>query len=366
MLIKFPKISIITATLNSEKYLEDTIESVYSQTYQNIEHIIVDGKSEDRTIGIINKNLKKISKFTTERDKGIYDAFNKGVKSSSGNIIYFLNSDDALFDNNIISDVANMFKESDISYLYGNVLVSDVKKKYKYVRGREFMLEDFKSGDMPPHQGFFARRELFEKYDYFDLNYMLAADFDFEIKCFMDDTNSGIYYNRIIAEFKCGGASNNHKTTHSIKAESRSIIKKYFTCSTTHNDFDSNPLFRVWVEKLLLEKINITSSLRRIGVERIVIFGTMKTALCLQEDLKNEGIALICFLDNNQNMQGVEIDGIEVHSPNWLVNNSNNIDAVLISIDGARDIEAREQISTILGERGIVNVYSWKDLLDID
>lgn len=106
------KVSIITVCYNSEEYIEEAVKSVLFQTYQNIEYIIIDGKSTDGKLNIINKYKDRISKIMSEKDEGIYDAMNKGAQVATGDIIYFLNSDDRLIDKDVIMDAAKKFEEN--------------------------------------------------------------------------------------------------------------------------------------------------------------------------------------------------------------------------------------------------------------
>ncbi|MEM5831420.1 MAG: glycosyltransferase family 2 protein, partial [Candidatus Aenigmatarchaeota archaeon] len=114
------KISIITPSFNSEKTIEETIKSVLSQTYNDIEYLIIDGGSRDRTLEIVDKYKDKISKIVSEPDKGIYDGMNKGIKLATGEIVGILNSDDLYFDESVIENVMKAFKENQIDCLWGD------------------------------------------------------------------------------------------------------------------------------------------------------------------------------------------------------------------------------------------------------
>ena len=129
------KVSIITVTYNSEKSLQRSIDSVISQDYLDIEHIIIDGGSADNTIGIINENKKHIAKYISEKDSGIYQALNKGIRLATGDIIGILNSDDVFADTNIISKVVDSFSKNNSDVVYGNLLyVAKNQSENKTVR----------------------------------------------------------------------------------------------------------------------------------------------------------------------------------------------------------------------------------------
>lgn len=360
----WPKISIITASFNSEKYIEDTIKSVLMQTYENIEYIIIDGGSKDRTLEIIDKYSGKLDYISSEPDSGIYEAFNKGVKISSGDIIYFLNSDDYLYDEDSIKSIAKVFAGNrNLSIVYGNILITDDSCRHKYIFGRDMGLEDFKKGCMPPHPGTFVKRELFALHGFFNLGYRISSDFEFMLKCFLYD-NGGIFYiNRTIAVFREGGKSSDYRYGKIMENETREIISRYFgetgDMSRTESNTDSNALCRFWLESLLLKEKGITGMLKDNNVKDVAIFGTRKIALYLYNDLKKEKFNVVRFLDNNANMHGRKIFDIAVESPDWL--RKNDVDAVIVSIESNDDTGVIKQLNGITAGRALV--VSWKELV---
>ena len=184
------KISIITATYNSESTLSDTIESVLSQTISDYEYIIVDGKSSDNTIKIVEGYLQRFAgklKYVSEKDKGLYDAINKGIRMATGDIIGILNSDDYFHRNNILETILNEFELNDIDAIFGDSRVvkeKGDKKNYRYTWSRFFRPWMFRIGLMPPHPSFYAKKELFDKYGYYKDDFKIAADFDLMSKFF--------------------------------------------------------------------------------------------------------------------------------------------------------------------------------------
>src|SRR5688500_18202738 len=124
------KISLITVTHNSEKYLEGCIRSVISQSYKNIEHIIIDGASEDGTVSIIERYAPNISQWVSEKDNNMYHAINKGMKMATGDIIGVLNSDDIFASNDVISDIVRCFSENNVDSLYGDLVYVDPTDTY--------------------------------------------------------------------------------------------------------------------------------------------------------------------------------------------------------------------------------------------
>lgn len=177
------KVSIITVTLNSEKTLEKTILSVLSQDYSNIEYIIVDGCSSDNTINIINKYKSSISQIIIEKDKSLYDAINKGIKISTGDIIGILNSDDHFISSNIISKILenNVFDSYDA--VIGNInFINSQNKIKRTISSKNFSLFQFRFGIMPPHPSFYCKRYIYEKFGLYDLNYKISSDFDLMLR----------------------------------------------------------------------------------------------------------------------------------------------------------------------------------------
>lgn len=167
------KISIITATYNSEAHIADCVRSVNSQTYDNIEHIIIDGASKDNTLEIINCIPNRVTTIVSEPDKGIYDAMNKGIKAATGDIIGILNSDDFFTSDNIIETVVDNFKNSDIDALYGDVHFvnpDDISKSVRYYSSAIFKPLLFRFGFMPAHPSFYMKKECYEKHGLYALD----------------------------------------------------------------------------------------------------------------------------------------------------------------------------------------------------
>jgi glycosyltransferase involved in cell wall biosynthesis len=207
------KITIITVTYNSEKYLENTILSVLNQTYKNIEYIIIDGGSTDRTISIIEKYANFITTWISEKDVGIYDAMNKGIRNSTGDVIGFLNSDDIFFDNDTIENIANSFNIN-IECVFGDIVFVDSVNTNKITRhysAKNFKLHHFSYGHMPPHPSFYALKTLYEKVGFFKVNYKIAADFDFILRSLLIKKSNYEYLNQIIVRMRSGGISSSIK-----------------------------------------------------------------------------------------------------------------------------------------------------------
>lgn len=212
------KVSIITVTFNSEKYLEDTLESIFSQSYPEIESIVIDGKSTDGTLSILQKYQNKIT-YISEPDTGIYDAMNKGIALATGDIIGILNSDDVLFDRDIIDKVVNSFS-SDVDCVYGNViLVNESNKIVRNYSSANFKLKDFEFGHMPPHPSFYVRKEAFQKFGHYNTSFKISADYDLLSRFMYIHKLKSKYLDFIIVKMRDGGISSSIKNKWLLNKE---------------------------------------------------------------------------------------------------------------------------------------------------
>lgn len=182
------KISIITATYNSAHTIADCIKSVSNQNYENIEHIIIDGASKDNTLEIINALPNRVSKVISEPDKGIYDAMNKGIELATGDIIGILNSDDLYINDEVISTIINEFEHDNLlQAIHTNlyyVSSDDINQIVRHWKTGEYIRGSFFKGWHPAHPTLFLRKEVYSKYGLFNLNFKLAADFEFMLRIF--------------------------------------------------------------------------------------------------------------------------------------------------------------------------------------
>lgn len=205
------KVSIITVVWNNADTIKDAIESVLNQTYKNIEYIIVDGGSTDGTIEIIQSYGNKISKFISEKDEGIYDAMNKGIKLATGDIVGILNSDDFYKSNDVIETVVREFISKDIDCLYGDleyVDKNDTSKVIRYWKSNPYKEGLFQKGWHPPHPTFFVKREIYYKYGMFNTNFKIAADYELMLRFLEKYKIKSSYIPKVLVRMRLGGASN--------------------------------------------------------------------------------------------------------------------------------------------------------------
>lgn len=221
------KISIITSTFNSGKTVADTLESVRDQTHGDIEHILIDGGSTDDTNDII-KRYPHVSKHLSEKDKGIYDGLNKGLKAATGDFVGFLHSDDYFVSKTVVEEiVAFLSTNPNLDGAYGNIVFVEDKggKIIRKYNSRKWQFNDFKKGKMPAHPSFFARKSVYDAYS-FNLDYRIAADFDQMLRCFSDDDFHFDYHGITTTCMRMGGASTDGiKSNLKINSEILAICK---------------------------------------------------------------------------------------------------------------------------------------------
>lgn len=214
------KISVITATWNSGKTIGDTLRSVLNQSYTNVEHIIKDGGSKDDTLAICNDYEKhfytnedkgRTIRILSDKDKGIYDAMNQGIKAATGDVIGILNSDDFYTSDDVLARVAEEFeKNPELEAVYGDIhFVKDenLKKCTRYFSSRYFRPWALRFGFMPAHPSFYVRREVYEKYGLYDLNFRTSSDFEMMVRLFVKEKIRSKYINKDFVTMRAGGES---------------------------------------------------------------------------------------------------------------------------------------------------------------
>ncbi len=245
------KVSIITVSYNSAKTIGDTISSVQKQSYKNIEYIVVDGNSTDGTVEIVKQYLDSskdvsqdalqdsakdvsqdasqdasqdsakdasqdsakgvVTKFLCERDKGIYDAMNKGLALATGDIIGVLNSDDFYCSNDVIENVVRAFEENETDCLYGDlnyVDPIDTSKIFRKWRSGSYSKENFLKGWMPPHPTFFVKKSCYENFGTFETQFKSAADYELMLRFLFKESCSAQHLPKVMIHMRAGGVSN--------------------------------------------------------------------------------------------------------------------------------------------------------------
>lgn len=205
------KISIITVTYNSEKYLKQCIQSIKEQTYNDIQHVVIDNNSKDSTLNIINKLKIEDSIIISEDDEGIYHAMNKGIEHSSGDIIGILNSDDFYADQKVLQVVNEIFTDNTVDACYGNLHYVKPEKTDDIVRRwkpGKFKTRSFSKGWIPPHPTFFVRRSVYEDLGKFDTNYKIASDVDLMMRFLEVHKINAVHVDKNFINMRIGGETN--------------------------------------------------------------------------------------------------------------------------------------------------------------
>lgn len=229
------KVSIITATYNSASTIRDTLESVAYQSYPNIEHIIVDGASKDNTLKIVEE-YPSVAKIISEKDKGIYDAMNKGIRAATGDIVGILNSDDFYPSPDIIQRVVTEFQEKKVDTTIGDILFvspSNTKKIVRYYSAKKWKPSRFVKGYMPPHPSFFVYKKYYDKLGLYQIDYKIAADYELLIRFLGTNGLSYSYIPEAIVHMREGGVSN-------ASVKSRLILNKEIVRACRENKLKTN------------------------------------------------------------------------------------------------------------------------------
>lgn len=213
------KISVITAVFNGASSIKDALDSVFTQTYTNVESVVVDGASTDGTVEILDRYTDRIAILVSEPDEGIYDALNKGIHLASGDVIGFLHADDKFADREVLAWIAEAFSDPDVDATYGDLVYvrnSDPDRVLRYWRAGEFAPARLRQGWMPPHPTFYVRRSVYERLGGFDATYRIAADYD----CMLRFLGAGgvrcAYLPKVLVSMRVGGMSN-HSITNILR-----------------------------------------------------------------------------------------------------------------------------------------------------
>jgi glycosyltransferase involved in cell wall biosynthesis len=242
------KVSIITVVYNNEKTVADCIDSVLSQTYSNIEYIIIDGNSKDSTVAIIKSYGDKITTFVSEQDNGIYDAMNKGLALATGDVVGILNSDDMYQSNTVIKKIVYHFQNSGCQAVFSDLIYvnyNNTSKIVRYWKSSLFTEDAFNKGWHPAHPTFFAKREVYQKFGVFNLNYEISADFELMLRFIQVNKISTHYIPEILVKMRLGGESNN--SVHNIIKGNKNIKRAFLEHGL--------PWSRLYTAKRLMKKL---------------------------------------------------------------------------------------------------------------
>ncbi len=218
------KISVITVTYNSAATITDTLKSVEEQTFQNVEHIVVDGGSSDATLKLVSAHGSRVSKLLSEPDQGIYDAMNKGIRLATGDVIGFINSDDFYASSQSLQAVADVFADAKVQACWGDlcyVKQYNTDQIIRYWQSSSFSPGLFARGWCPPHPTLFVRRQVFERIGGFDINYRIAADMELMARLLEVHRIPGQYIPQVLVHMRMGGTTN--RSLRNIVNQNREI-----------------------------------------------------------------------------------------------------------------------------------------------
>lgn len=206
-----PRISVITAVFNNRAGISEAIDSVLGQTYSGIEPVVIDGGSTDGTLEVLERCRERLGVLVSEPDRGIYDALNKGIRRSSGEVVGFLHSDDLFFDRESVSRIAAAFSDPAVAAVYGDLLYvkkDDTAGIVRHWVAGPYSPERLRRGWMPPHPTLYVRRAVYERIGLFDTRYRIAADYDWMLRFFTRENPKCVYIPEPLVRMRMGGASN--------------------------------------------------------------------------------------------------------------------------------------------------------------
>jgi glycosyltransferase involved in cell wall biosynthesis len=226
------KISVITPVFNGEDMIRSCMHSVGMQTYGNKEHVIVDGLSTDNTVAVINANTYGHVKLISEKDSGLYDAFNKGIRIAEGDVICFLSADDMYAHENVLQSVADTFLSNEQAQMvYGDIVYVErrnLSKVVRYWKSSSFKNGLFRKGWMAPNTALFIRKEVFYKYGVFELKYKLASDYELQYRFFQLHQLNSLYLPGIMVRMRSGGLSNSSMSNiYQSLSECRAALRSH-------------------------------------------------------------------------------------------------------------------------------------------
>jgi len=216
------KISLVTAVYNREDTILDALKSAQSQSYKNVEHVIIDGASTDATLDLIEKSATAHTRVFSEADSGIYDALNKGIARATGDVIGLLHSDDFFASDTVLTKVAAAFADPNIDAVYGDldyVAKADTTRIIRHWKSGNFTKAKLRRGWMPPHPTLFLRKSVFERFGDYDTTYQISADYDAILRWFGKEKLAAAYLPEVLVKMRVGGESN--KSLKKILQKSR-------------------------------------------------------------------------------------------------------------------------------------------------
>lgn len=340
------KISIITVVYNAVNTIERTIQSVLSQSYKNIEYIIIDGGSTDGTLEVIAQYIDKIACFVSEPDKGIYDAMNKGIKRSTGDIIGLLNADD-WYEEEALKAVADSFDNDIADIIYGNIYCVDIRGMKKPFF-RDIPVKLF-TGMVIPHPATFIRYSAYKKYGLYDTDYHIAADHELMLRMYI---KGAIFkaIDTVIANFSCTGISSTNILE--LLFEEKKVFEKYKNLSPYKEETEKNLNRKVtWTKAIAVLNHNVSCVGEKmrdlLGKKHFSIWGTGIWGRRIFDIAKKNKFCIDFFVDSDPKKQGQKICGIDIMVPSAL----KDYDSIVFVAVKDHDVEIEESITCLNNRR---------------
>jgi glycosyltransferase involved in cell wall biosynthesis len=205
-----PLISVVTVCWNSAATIGDSLASVAGQTYPKVEHVVVDGGSTDGTMDVVRR-FSHVARAVSERDNGIYDAMNKGIRMTTGEIIGTLNADDFYPDSNTLAQVAQVFADPEVDACYSDlcyVSSANTQRVVRYWKSSPYRNGLYERGWCPPHPTFFVRRRIYDRFGLFDERYRIASDVELTMRMLAHHGVNAVYLPAVLVHMRLGGTTN--------------------------------------------------------------------------------------------------------------------------------------------------------------
>lgn len=252
-----PLISVITVCYNAAAYIEETVRSVLGQQYPHVEYIVIDGASTDGTQKILTEYAHKISRTISEPDQGIYDAMNKGILNSTGQFIIFLNAGDTFTSHYSLASVARSISERNADIYFGKIVWVDTVNRHVHTTNHnhiqfeaQLYYENF------PHPATIYRRDAFDRYGLFKLQYKVYADYEWNLDALLNHSASFYFFDNIVTTFYSGGISNNAMLLDDKRKEKENVLSNYFTAPPTKPKTIGNKYYMQLFNKVFAKRLN--------------------------------------------------------------------------------------------------------------
>lgn len=362
------KISIVTVCYNSADTIRHTIESVLNQNYGETEYIIIDGGSKDGTVDIIKEYSDRITYWCSEKDQGIYDAMNKGIRKSTGEVIAFMNSDDWYYSNNIFKNIALCFDRSNADIVYGDFIRmwSDEDKESTYFSVADKDPETLHFSFPFCHQAMFMRRRLFDVLGEYQLDYKVSADYEWILKAYINNFKFQ-YIPECICAWSYGGYTQKHLAQNieeckKIRLNMLPEAKRELYYNKILQTYEKNQIGII--ESMLISNDEYMLKIARESLKKydnsIILCGAGIRGKRMKQALDNTGVNIITIMDNDIHKWGTSISGTKVEKPYFISNE--NIKVVITMKENNNEVKEQLLALGYRAENIFTKTEFWKEL----